>query len=404
MEFYLPYERALEIILSQDFRLPHETVYLPQAYGRVLAEDIRADADSPQAPLSAMDGYAVSSSRTPGSFRVIGEVPAGTLPPLSPEGGEAVKLFTGSFLPSGCDAVVPVEDVELSGSEVLVRRAYTSGTNVRPAGEDFRKGTLLLRGGELIGAAEMGLIAAAGRTAVKVCSKPRVGIVATGSEVIEPFEPLDSQVKVRNTNAYLLMGLLLEAGAEPLYFGVTGDRREALRESLERALSICDIVLTSGGVSAGDYDFVKEVLPELGVEVLFYKCRVKPGKPVLFGRKGSKYLFGLPGFPVSTVVSFYSFVYPFLRKAMGCRELFKKRVKALLTSPFKRKKAERLEFVRVSYSYDLKEGVYKASPLKRQGSGVLTSLRGQVALMPVSPGVYSLPEGSEVELILIKED
>ncbi|WP_457681766.1 molybdopterin molybdotransferase MoeA [Thermovibrio sp.] len=404
MEYYVSYDRALEIVLSQELNLPEEEVFFTQALGRVLAEDVYADYDSPPAPLSAMDGYALNSKELPGKFKVVGEVPAGSLPNLSPSKGETVKVFTGSLIPPGCDAVVPVEQVRLlSKEEVFIDKIYPSGYNVRPVGEDFSKGTLLLRKGETLGPSEIGLLTTSGKVQVKVKAKPKVAVIATGSEVVEPYSPLNHPYQIRNVNAYTLTSMLLESGAEPSYLGLIEDLKEEVKEVLDEALSRYPIVITSGGISAGDYDFIRDALPEIGVEPLFYKCKVKPGKPVFFGKRKGSYLFALPGFPVSTVVSFYGFVYPFLRKALGCRELFKKRVKAKLLEPFKRKKVDRLEFVRCSYSFNLKEAVYVALPYQRQGSGVLTSLRGKTALMPVPVGVDFYPEGALVELILIKE-
>jgi len=404
--YYIDYKRALELILEAAPSLPGERVSLFNALGRILAEDVVAEEDNPQAPVSAMDGYGVNwedLKELPARLRLTGEIPAGSLPSVEVKRGEAVKLYTGSVIPKGCTAVVPVEFTEEKDGWVTVKRPFPVGANIREKGEDYRNGEVILEKGEVITPAEMGILASANRSSVNVAAKPRVGIVTTGSEVVEPGEKVERISQVRNSNAYTLYGLVKEAGGEPIYLGICPDSREETKKRLKEALNLCDIVLTSGGISTGDYDFVKEVVKELQVEPIFYKVKVKPGKPVFFGRRGNKFLFGLPGFPVSAAVGFINFVFPFIRKSLGAKSLFKKRVKAELTRPFKRRKADRLEFARCKLSYSLNGGGYRATPIKRQGSGALSALRGNTGLMVIPPGVREVEEGSKVEVILLKE-
>ena len=403
MRTYITYEEALRIITSQNHLLPEETVSLFEAHNRVLREDLIADRDDPPAPVSAMDGYGVRGEDVEGApveLKVIGEIPAGKVPEIELKRGEAVKLFTGSLIPRGVNTVVPVEYTEERRGKVLIRKPLKKWQNVRPRGENYRKGEVLVERGTVLGAPEIGIASSVGKPFLRVSSRPRVGIIATGSEVFEPWEEVNSPSQIRNTNAYTLYSLIKEAGGEPVYLGKIKDLREDTATKINEGLRNCDVVITTGGISMGDYDFVKEVVEEVGIDVLFYKVKVKPGKPVLFGRKGEKFFFGLPGFPVSTVVSFNLFVFPLLRKIEGAVELLRPTVKALLKADFKRKKAERREFVRVEISFE--DGKIWVTPLKSQGSGVLTSLVGKRALMVVPEGTTEIKANSEVETILIK--
>ncbi len=404
--FYVSYEEALSLILDRGSNLGFEVVDLLSARGRFLAEDLCADRDWPEVPLSAMDGYAVRGEDLERfrKFRLIAEAPAGTKFSGFLGKAEAVKVFTGSPVPREADTVVPVEYAREGNGFVEFLRVFPKGSNVRQVGEDYSKGRTLLRKGDLLTPSEIALIASIGRSSVKVYRKPVVGIVATGNEVVEPESSVTS-LQVRNANAYSLYALVEESGAVPVYLGIVKDSLEEVRKLLDRALADCDVVVTSGGVSTGDYDFVKDVIDEIGVEKVFYKVKVKPGKPVLFGERMGKFIFALPGFPVSTIVAFSLFVFPFLRKLSGARRefWFKKRVKGKLLSGYSRKKAERTEFVRCNYVYDLDRGEYLISPLTRQGSGVLSSLKGRKALMVVPAGVKEFPPGDCVEVILVKE-
>ena len=404
-KFFVPYEEALELLLENAAPLGKEKVLFTEALGRVLAQKVYADRNFPEVPLSAMDGWAVSRGELPGRFRLAGEFPAGSKGPLkSLKEGEALTVFTGSPVPKGTYAVVPFEQGRQEGEQVVVDRPFNRGANVRPVGEDFREGQLLLEEGTVITPSEVGLLATVGAVSVEVFVRPKVALFATGNEVVEPWEQLPERWWVRNANAYSALSMVLEAGAQPSYLGLLPDDEEATFKALSSALERYDLVVTSGGVSAGHYDFVKKVIERLGLELIFYKVKVKPGKPVLFAKgEGNKALLSLPGFPVSTVVAFYLFAWPYLKKLQGAKELFKKRVKGRLVKPYRRKKAERKEFFRAFYHFNFDEGVYSVEPLENQSSGAISALRGRVALGVIPEGVKELPAGSSVELILIKE-
>ena len=402
--YYVSYHEALRLIENETFLLDAQEVEVKDCLFRVLREDLVAFWDNPQAEVSAMDGYALkwSSLKEGKEIEVVGEVAAGELPTKPVKEGEAVKIFTGALLPEGADTVVPVEIVQVDKGFLKVKGEVKKGANVRPKGEDYKKGEVILERGTFISPAEMGIIASLNRGRVRVSRRPKVGIIITGREVVEPGSSLTSPAQVVNANAYTLIGLVKEVGGEPTYYGIVDDDYGETLKAVDSALNENDVVITSGGISAGDYDFVKEVVKELGVETIFYKVKVKPGKPVFFGKRGRKYLFGLPGFPVSVFVGFNVFVYPFLRSLQGAKERFRRRFTAFLREEFRRKKADRLEFVRVFCRFNEERGVFEAFPLKKQSSGSISTLRGSVFLMPVGIGVRALPEGSKVEVIEVK--
>ncbi len=402
--YYIDYEEALNLIKKEVFLLESEEVSLESCLFRVLREDLVASFDNPQTEVSAMDGYALSftSLESGKDIRVVGEGVAGELPLKPLKEGEAIKIFTGAPLPKGADTVVPVEIAQVDQGFLKVKGKVKKGANVRPKGEDYKKGEVILDKGTLITPSEIGIIASLNRKKVKVSKRPKVGVVITGKEVVEPGSPLTSPAQVVNANAYTLIGLIKEAGGEPNYYGIVDDDYGETLKAVDKALKENDLVITTGGISVGDYDFVKEVVKELEVEPLFYKVKVKPGKPVFFGKRGKKYLFGLPGFPVSVFVSFNVFVYPFLRSLQGAKERFRKTFTAFLKEEFRRKKADRLEFVRVSCHFNKEKGVFEVVPLKNQSSGSLSTLKGSVFLMPIKIGIKALPRGSKVEVIKVK--
>jgi molybdopterin molybdotransferase len=314
------YSDALRIILeSSQRRLPTETVPLVLSHGRVLAEPIVSSENIPADANSAMDGYAVraedvttASVESPVALRVIGESSAGSIFSGTLGHGDAVRIMTGGVVPGSANAVVEVEATSEADGMVLVRRPVRQGEAVRNAGEDIRAGATAIPAGKRITPGDIGVLASLGVTNVPVRVKPKVAILSTGNEIVEAFRtPASGQV--RNSTGPALYACCHEAGAEPIDLGIARDDREQLEEMLENGLRF-DILITTGGVSAGAYDFVQHLLPEMGVEIRFHKVNIKPGKPVLFGTYGQgqeqTLVFGLPGNPVSSLVTFRQFVLP----------------------------------------------------------------------------------------------
>jgi molybdopterin molybdotransferase len=309
---------ALETVLARAAALPTEMVLLYAAHGRVLAEPVASDIDSPPYTKALMDGYAVRSAdaRAPATLKVIEEVAAGRVPTRVVGSGEATRIMTGAPVPDGADAVVPHEQTRADGNAVHVSRAVAPGEFILPRGREMRAGEVVVPAGTRLTPQAVGLLAAVGRANVRVHRIPRVAVLATGDELVEAVErPGPGQI--RNSNGPMLVALASRAGAAVDYLGIAPDNRDGLRRLVARGLDAADVVVLAGGVSAGKFDLVPEVLHELGVVAHFHKVRLKPGKPLLFGSRDSRLVFGLPGNPVSSFVGFELFVRPGLRKMVG---------------------------------------------------------------------------------------
>lgn len=393
----LQVEEAQALVMAEISLGVAESVPIADALGRVLREGIIAAHDSPAADNSAMDGYAVRAEdvdAAPVTLEVIGDIPAGhpTTAHLRP--GTAMTIMTGAFVPAGADAVVQVELTDGRTDLVTLSRAVMRGANIRRRGEDMLAGDLILREGVRIGAAEMAVLAGAGRSTVMVGRRPTVAILSTGDELIEVGDA-PAPGKIVNTNAHLLAALVREAGGIPRSLGIVRDTRDATIAAFEAALE-SDVVISSGGVSVGAYDFVKEALDALGAETKFWRVAMKPGKPVVFSRRGDRLLFGLPGNPASCFVSFHLFVRPALRKHSGEEgDCLLPVVRARVTTAI-RAVADRRLFTRVHVV--ARDGELVATPLTAQSSGALTSMTGANALAVVTGDVA---EGGEVMVMLL---
>ncbi len=369
-------DSALETILKEIKPLGVESLDIIGSRGRVMGEDIIASRNNPPWDNSAMDGYALRSddSRTasaekPVSLKVIYDLPAGSVPGSAVGKGEAVRIMTGAPVPAGADAVIMVERTEANESgTVVIRSSVTAGENIRKSGEDFRAGVVVIRKGAVIRPAEISMLATVGAPFVFVHKRPRVAIVSTGDELVDINE-VPAMGKITNCNGYALSALVAECGAIPLQLGIARDTRESLREKLEAAMS-ADCIISSGGVSVGDYDFVKDVLKDMGSQMIFWKVAMKPGKPLAFGVIGGKPAFGLPGNPISSMVAFEQFVRPALLKMSGRSAIFRTALNARLTKDIKIKPG-RTNFVRAELRID-GDGLC-ATPLDGQGSGIIST-------------------------------
>jgi molybdopterin molybdotransferase len=307
---------ALEIVLSRAQRLTPIAVPRRAPLGRIVAADVASDIDSPPYAKSIMDGYAVRSDDTATSLTVIEEVAAGRMPTRTVGPGQAARVMTGAPIPDGADAVIPHEETKVSGDRVEIRRPVKKGKFILPRAKEMRAGEVVVPEGTKLTPAVFGLLAAVGKTEVCVYPAPRLAIISTGDELVEaPAPPGPGQI--RNTNGPMLTALAVRAGAEARYLGIARDDKAGLEKLIRDGLEHSDILALSGGVSAGKYDFVPDVLRESGVEAHFHKVRMKPGKPLLFGTRGETLVFGLPGNPVSSFVGFELFVRPALRKMGG---------------------------------------------------------------------------------------
>ncbi len=393
-------DEALKIVLDSVRPLESEAVGLRDCYGRVLTEDIYSDCDIPAFDYSAMDGYALRHSDTkwasndsPVYLRVIGELRAGGEFSGRVGDGEAVKIMTGAPIPDGADAVIMVENTRWEGEKVAILQEVEDGENIRRVGEDVKKGMLVIKKGTKLRSAHAGMLAALGRSVVNVTRRPRVAILVSGDEVVDPDEQI-SRGKVRNANAYSLSGQVLSAGAIPVDMGIARDRLDDLRMRLAACLDY-DVIVTSGGVSMGEYDLVRDVLFELGLQQLFWKVAMRPGKPNLFGIIDNKPVFGLPGNPVSCMVGFEVFVMPAILRMLGQEGDERVEVEAILEEDIRKKKGLRF-FIRAQTRWE--DGRYVTRTTGPQGSGMLSSMVLANSLMILSEGESLIKKGTKIKV------
>jgi molybdopterin molybdotransferase len=392
----LSVEEAQERVLAEVTLLESEEVALTEAHGRVLREDVLAPADVPQADNSAMDGYAVRAADLPGDLRVIGDLPAGTPPSIAVEPGTAIRIMTGALLPEGADCVAHVEITDGGRQVVRVHEGLAAGTNIRKRGEDMRTGDIVLRAGSVLRAGEIGVLAGVQKTPVRVGRRPTIAILSTGDELVEIDQPRPFG-KVVNSNSWSIEALVREAGAVPRRMGIVRDTRQATIAAIESALD-CDFILTSGGVSVGAWDFVKDALEALGAKSKFWRVAMKPGKPVVLSTLRGRLAFGLPGNPVSCMVSFQLFVAPAIRKAMGQTSgILPPVVRMSLAAPMT-SKGDRRTYMRVRVAAE--RGALAAHPMRAQGSGVSTSMLGANGFAVMAEGVTRLETGESVDVVL----
>jgi molybdopterin molybdotransferase len=372
-------------------------VVLAECFGRVLAQDLIADAPLPPFPSSAVDGYAVRAADAGKSLRVVGESAAGRPFEGSLAPGAAARVLTGGVVPEGADVVVMVEDVQLDGDSVTVPAGLKPGTNFHKVGDDLRAGDRVLSSGIQLGAAEIGIAAAIGRPGLPVRRRPRVALMSTGDELVEVGEkPRPGQIP--DSNRWALLAALREAGAEVRVLGIAPDQPDPLRNLVVDALRDADALVTSGGVSVGTHDLVKPLLESLGT-VLVGRVKLKPGKPFTFATLDEgKVAFGLPGFPVSSLVTFEVFVRPALRKMQGFAQLRRPTLPVRLGYDA-RPTQDRTEYQRVTLRRDGKDLV--AETTGSQSSSRLMSLAGAHALVRVPAGAEGLRSGSIVEAMIL---
>ncbi|MFY9610004.1 MAG: gephyrin-like molybdotransferase Glp [Blastocatellia bacterium] len=391
-------DQALAIVLQRIEALGTETVPLERALGRVLCEPIYADIDLPPFDRARMDGYAVRSSdvaTAPVKLRVIGEISAGALFAGKLNAGEAVKIFTGAPVPEGADAVQKVEVTKSSNHTVEIQEAVKPGQFITPHASEIEAGEQALKPGRAIGPAEMAVLASFGREQVIVSRKPRVAVFSTGSELVD-VSVKPSGAQIRNSNSYTLAAYAERAGASVDILPTAEDTPEATRDALIRAAEHPDIVITSGGVSMGDYDLVRAALLEIGAEIFFDKVQIRPGKPIVFARRHQTFFFCLPGNPVSTSVTFNVFVRPAIRKMLGHDSPIVSSVTALLAHPLKDASS------RKSYlpgRLSIEDGRAFVEPLKWGGSSDFVAFVKANALIIVAEDVHEIAKGQAVEVL-----
>ena len=401
-------DEAIRIVLEHTSPIDVANVVLMDALGCTLAQDVRSDIDMPPFDKATMDGYAVVGSdvadarhEDPAILTVIEEIPAGSVPQETVSPGHAARIMTGAPMPDGADTVVMVEDTvsERDGEGVRVLAPTEPGRNVAPLGEDVRRDQVVLEAGTWIRPPEIGILAAVGVVGVPVYRRPVVGVVATGSEIVEPGNnPAAGQI--RNSNGYSMMAQALRSGAKTRYLGIVEDDESALKNVISRGLDDCDVVLLSGGVSAGIYDLVQGAMRDCGVKIQFDRIRMKPGKPLTFGARGNKLVFGLPGNPVSAVVGLELLVRPAVRKMQQMSGCHRPMVRGRLAQAF-RQSPGRKQFVPARS--EQVNGCWESDWVGHHGSADLFSLSRANSLFVVEAEVETLEAGAEVDIVLLEE-
>jgi molybdopterin molybdotransferase len=398
-------EEAKRLILENTGILDPVEVSLTEAVGLVLSEDIVSNVNLPYFTNSAMDGYAVrsrdvegASESDPVSLMVRGLVRAGDYPGFTLGEGEAARIMTGAPIPAGADSVVMVEYTEEVGGVVKIKMGVGQGENVRYEGEEIKRGEIALQAGTTLNPASIGFIAGVGINKVRVYRRPRVALVVTGEEVVGLHEDLGPG-RIRDTNSIALLSALSQEKAEPVFMGRARDEVSDIRERLEMGLGLADLLIVTGGVSVGDYDYVKGVLEWLGVRPIFWGIAQRPGGPLFFGKKGNGLVFGLPGNPASTLVCFYEYVRPVLHRMIGKRDVFLTELEALLLEDLRKKPDGKTHFIR-GYVERRNDSFY-ARPTGTQGSHILKSFALSNCLIVFPEDSTHLLSGSGVKVHLL---
>jgi molybdopterin molybdotransferase len=402
-EKLIDHHEAVRLVLENTSRLPVENAQLVEAQGLALAQDLTARFDSPPFDNSAVDGYALRSADAEVGrvFRVVDEAPAGRPAARSVGEGEAIKIFTGGVIPGGADAVAMVENTSGWGEEFELKKPTSPGQNVRRSGEDVREGEVILRSGTEIGAPEIALAATQGYGTLPVYRRPKVVVLSTGTELVEPGTRELAPGEIYDSNSFAVIAQAREAGAEARRLYAASDDAEVLRGAVKEALESADVVVTSGGVSVGEKDLVKATMLDLGVEQVFWGVKFKPGKPLFFGVREDVSFFGLPGNPVSAMVCFELFVRPALMRMMGREDNKRQRIQVYFEEDVKNQFG-RMHAMRVSLERTGRG--WLARSVGAQGSGLVSSLTKADALALVGPQSEGVRAGEPVEAIVLREE
>lgn len=377
-----------------------ERVPLSDALDRILAEDIVAKYNDPQFPTASMDGYAVKHADLEcGELVVLGDNPAGNDEQRVVNEGECIKTFTGSKMPEGADTLIQIENVTYEDGKITINESVNFGSSVRPVGESYRAGDVLIKKGTKLGFAEIGVLAGLNQVMVKVALRPRVAVIATGSEIVDLGEHSDNPAQIRSSNNYTLEALFRQAGAEVIQLGTAPDDKKSLLLAFENAINSADIVVSTGGVSVGDYDFVKDIVPSLGASVVFKGVAIKPGRHIMVAQRDEKFILALPGFPYSSTVTAILYALPLISKMLGQAKPYEI-IAAKLQDDFK-KRSSFTEFTTCNIVLEDGEFFVNFQDKKLGSSAILTNMLGNSGLMITGEDDKELSAGTFVNVILL---
>ncbi|MEL7567776.1 MAG: gephyrin-like molybdotransferase Glp [Dehalobacterium sp.] len=398
-------EEAQDLLLSRCPQIEMEHVRMIDALGRVLSKDLRAEGCIPPFNRSPYDGYTFRSEDAkeatrdhPVVLEVIEEVPAGHAPKSKVSNGKAVKILTGAPIPEGADAVIKYEETKAKDDYISIFRSIKTGENIVPAGEDVAVGDMIADKGTVINPPVMGLMASLGITEVPVYKRPRIAIVSTGDELLDAAKPL-TPGKIRNSNSYTLLGYIKSIGAEPVMIGIAKDKAEEVASLIQEGLDKADMVITTGGVSVGDYDVVGRSINLIGAETLYWKINIKPGSPTLAAVKDGKVILGLSGNPAAAMIIFQLLGFPYIKKLAGKVDYLSPKLEVVLKNDF-RKSSPGRRFLRGKLVFE--EGIIYIDNTGGQENGVLSSLNGSNLLAEIPAGSGPIKSGEKLTAYLIK--
>ena len=396
----LHFDESIEIIKNLGINnYKTKTLPLMEAQGYVLAEDIIADHNSPEFPTSAMDGYAFQyDDMALGRLKIASINPAGSALKEDVIGGTCIKTFTGSLMPHGADTLIPIENVEVEGDEIIIKEEVPQGFSVREVGENYAKGKLLISKGTKIDFPQIGVMASLNIANVLVYEKPTVAILSTGSELLELGVEQTNDAQIRSSNNYILEAIVKKYDGTPMQLGCIKDDKASITTAISDALEKSDIVVTTGGVSVGDFDFVKDVIRELGCDVVFKGVRIKPGQHIMVAKKEDKFIIGLPGFAYSSTVTALLYLIPLIEKFQQGKSALHI-VKAKLKEPFV-KRAKKAEYTACNITLFQGEYYVDFEGKKVGSSAILTNMLGNVALLVTSEDDTSKEVGDKVSVLL----
>lgn len=399
----ITYEEALEKIDQLSLEpLGIEKVPLMDTLNRILALDIKAQENCPAVPVSALDGFAVQHQDLAlGKIKISGDNPAGIdeIPTLTPQ--TCIKTFTGSAMPHNSDTLIPVENVTVDGEYLIINESVDPNANVRQPGDNFKKGDLLLTKGTRISPTEIGLMASLNMANVPVHIMPTVGIITFGSELVDMGDEITSLSQIRSINNYVLTSSLKSMGITTINYGIIHDDYKTSEAIIHKALQVCDVLITTGGMSKGDYDFVQDIIADVSDNTIFKGVKIKPGKPIMYAQSGKTQIFGLPGYPNSAFVTYTLFAKPVILKLLGLKDTTKYTYKAILKEDAI-KPNSRKEF-RVCNIYNEGGKFYVDFKGKQSfSSAIFNNFTGDTGLMILNEDQHEMKAGSEVDVVMIK--